>query len=144
MIKSIGTDYYKGREFEYWLIFGNAIRDGEVNTTSTGKKIGKVSVKAGENKDGTAEFYKVVAWEEHADRIGAIRKGDTVLAIGQLREREYNGRIYKDLNADFIAVNPKLGGGAPTAAAPAEPAFTPVQQNFVDISVDDDGELPFE
>lgn len=144
MLKDIGTDYFKGREYKYFLLFGNAIKDGAVNLTSTGKKIGKVSVKAGENKDGTADFISVTAWEEKADQYAAIRKGDTVLAIGQLREREYNGRIFRDLNAEFIAVNAKLSKlGIEPAAAPAEPAFEPVQQNFVDISADDDGELPF-
>lgn len=98
------ADYDRnGQEIRTGLLAGKATGDGSVNTTKSGKEVGSVSVKAYTRKDGTAAFMTVKSWDAAAiARIRSIRKGDPILAAGRLDVREYNGKTYMDLVADFF------------------------------------------
>ena len=61
-----------------------------------------------------------------ADRIAKMltgcRKADTVLAIGPISQREYNGKTYVNMDADFVIVAGENSGAAGNFAAVAEMA----------------------
>ena len=83
-------------------------------------------------------WANVVAWHGLASILAAARKGDPVFVIGKLKSREYNGKTYTDLEAEYISV-------ASVSAAAAQPAApeAPPQPLFSELSGDNDGELPF-
>ena len=138
MIVKLGMDYFKGNPIDKYLVIGKAACDGELNETSSGKRIGKVSVKAAEEKNGTAKWVTVTMWDSQSIYAASVRKGDAVLAVGNLKTREYNGKEYIDLNAEYINT---CGNGAEMPSTNFAPAGEPVNI-FTDM--DDVGdELPF-
>lgn len=145
MITKLGVDHYKGTEHPVYLLCGRAARDGELRSTSTGKTVGAVSVKAKESKDGQAMWVSVEAWEAQGRALAALHKGDMLLAVGQLAEREYNGKTYYTLWADFVSLPIWSGGGQAAnreaLTARAEAAF-PQGGGFTEL-MEDDGNLPF-
>lgn len=119
-----------GKEHRTGLVAGRATGDGEVRTLDSGKQVGSVSIRACSRKDGTAAFFSVKSWDgDVIDRIAALRKGDRLLAAGRLEFREYNGKTYIDLLADFLLTQPQ------EPSSPAQPAFRDLAE--------DDGDLPF-
>ena len=129
-----------GKESSTALFAGSAIKDSEFKTTRNGKELGEVSVKAYNRKDGTAAFLTVKGWGPLARQVASLSKGDRFLAAGRLESREYNGKTYTDLVADFII---PAGGEAKTGSFPLPPG------SAVDVPADDfselenPGELPF-
>lgn len=107
----IGNNYVNGEAKPIYLVCGNAVRNAEINDIN-GKTLGKVSVAAQSNPDGSTLYVTVNAWRGKSKALAAVNKMDTLLAIGVLKTREYNGKNYYDLDADFIAVN--ATGGNPT------------------------------
>lgn len=135
MIK-IGKTYYNDEERPIYLIQGNATRDGE-DAPVKGKDHGKVSLAAAQTQGGDTIFVTVNGWRSRAGEVAAIRKMDSVLAIGVLKKREYEGRYYYDLDADFVAVS-GTGGGQRVIASMAAPELAELEE-----LVDEDGQLPF-
>jgi hypothetical protein len=126
----IGNNYVNGEAKPVYLVCGNAVRNAEI-TDVNGKTLGKVSVAAQSNPDGSTVFVTVNAWRGRSKALAAVNKMDTLLAIGVLKQREYNGKSYYDLDADFISVN--ATGGNPTS-------YNIGAEDFAD-SADED--LPF-
>lgn len=141
MIK-IGARYYNGNETPIYLIQGNATRDAE-NAPIKGKPHAKVSVAAATLKDESTLFVTVNGWRDRAEEVAVISKMDSVLAIGTLKKREYNGNFYYDMDADFIITSGGIVVGA--AASPSYSYSAPVGDlpDFTEIPDDTDGELPF-
>ena len=135
MIK-IGKTYYNDEERPIYLIQGNAVRDGE-DAPVKGKDHGKVSLAAAQTQSGDTIFVTVNGWRSRAGEVAAIRKMDSVLAIGALKKREYEGRYYYDLDADFVAVS-GTGGGRHGSVSMAAPELVELEE-----LVDEDGQLPF-
>ena len=135
MIK-IGKTYYSDEERPIYLIQGNATRDGQ-DAPVKGKDHGKVSLAAAQTQGGDTIFVTVNGWRSRAGEVAAIRKMDSVLAIGVLKKREYEGRYYYDLDADFVAVS-GTGGGRRGSASMAAPELAELEE-----LVDEDGQLPF-
>lgn len=132
------TEYNRnGEEVKTACIFGKATKDGELKTTSGGKKIASVSIKAFGKKDGTAEFVTVKAWDgAFLNLIANTKKGDSMMACGRLEEREYNDKKYVDMMVDYYMCMPADGGVSAN--------FESLQQKVNDFnSIDDDSELPF-
>ena len=128
----------QGREMKTCCIFGRAIRDGEIKQTSNGKHIATISVKAYSKRDGSAEFVSVKAWDgPFLNAIGNTQKGDSMMVCGTLNEREYNGKNYVDLMADFYLRVPADGSQAEN--------FTALNKRVETFNAinEDDGELPF-
>ena len=136
----IGKAYYNEEEKPIYLLQGNATRDGEWAPVK-GKDHGKVSVAAYQTQDGSTVFVTVNGWRGRAGEVAAIRKMDSVLAVGVLKKREYEGRYYYDLDADFVSVSGvggvKRRGNDGSMAAPGG-----ADQELEEL-VDEDGELPF-
>ncbi|MBU5626504.1 single-stranded DNA-binding protein [Oscillibacter sp. MSJ-2] len=138
-IKGI-TEYAKdGSPVETALVAGKAVSDGERRTTKSGKAYGTVSVKAFGRKDGTAAFLTVKAWDgPGASAVASLRKGDAFLVAGRIDRREYNGKSYTDLAADFVWTGP----AAPSPAAALTERMESAGEGFVVLD-GDESELPF-
>lgn len=140
MIQAISKDFFRGQEFTVYMICAHAAKDGEFHRFDSGKTKGSVAVKAKEAADGTPMWVDISAWGESASIPANAKKRDGILAVGQLREREYNGKKYYDLDADYISVAESAAGGIP-----APPSAGPQQNpsgNFEEVA-EEDGELPF-
>jgi hypothetical protein len=132
----IGTKIIDEVEYGVYLLQGNAVRDGEYKEVNK-KSLGKVSVAAKPLNNGETMFVTVSAWREKAEDVAAIRKLDSVLAVGTLRKREYNERVYWDLDADFVCVSGVRRNGRAYTAVEDSPdcGFEAVDEEA--------GELPF-
>lgn len=136
----IGRSYYGGAERPIYLLQGNATRDGEWAPVND-KDHGKVSVAAAQTEAGDTVFVTVNGWREKAMDVADVRKMDSVLAIGTLKVREYNGKKYYDLDADFICLSGVSGGGERGSNAPQYPS-TDAAPQFAEMD-EEPGELPF-
>lgn len=135
------TDYTReGKQQKTALVAGRATSDGERRTTSGGKTYGTVSVRAYTRQDGTAAFLTVKAWDAHsAALLASLQKGDQLLAAGRLDIREYNGKTYTDLSADFVYAGDQPVSGFRLAGKPVD--VIP-EDDFAEIG-EEDGKLPF-
>lgn len=141
----IGNAYYNDEERHVFMLQGRATRDAEYAPVND-KPHSKVSIAAKESPDGGVLFVNVNGWRGQAEQVARVSKGDSVLAIGVLRKREYNEKFYYDLDADFVALS---GAGLTdrsgytaqsSSSAPAQPATA---DGFTDLGDVDDGDLPF-
>lgn len=137
----LGQTYYEGQARPIYLLQGNAVRDGE-DAPVKGKDHAKVSVAAATTQDGDTIFVNVNGWRFRAADVAAIRKMDSVLAIGVLKKREYNGNFYYDLDADFITTSGSGGGSSRKSDGGSFGSPDLPEQEFTEMP-DDDGELPF-
>lgn len=122
-----------GRDPEFKLVGENDHRKCTV-----GLAVGKKPDPEGGERPITV-WCNLVAWHDLASILAAARKGDSVLAIGKLKSREYNGKTYTDLEAEYISV-----ASVRTAAAVPSPQASelPADDQFTALN-EDDGELPF-
>ena len=139
MLVKLGNTYYNGKARPVYLLQGNAIRDGE-DAPVNGKDHAKVSVAAARTEDDKTVFVTVNGWRDRAAEVASIQKMDSVLVIGVLKKREYNGNFYYDMDADFVAISGSRIGHSSTAQSYSSPALP--EQEFAELD-DDDGELPF-
>ena len=137
----IGMNYPNGNEVPVYMVVGNAVRDGEVKPIN-GKDHAKVSVAAKEMQDGTTMFIGVNGWRSKAADVAAIRKMDTVLAVGTLKSSEYNGRKFYDLDADFVCISGVGRLRVPPSVRPSA-AVDVSADDFDELPDEDAGELPF-
>ncbi len=80
-------------------LIGNLGRDPEINETSTGKKVGRVSIATNEsykNKEGErvtkTQWHNLVAWGHHAVYFESfLQKGSFIGIRGKLTHRTYEG-----------------------------------------------------
>ena len=134
-IKGVPDYNREGEARETGLFAGAVTSGGELRETPSGKRYGSASVRAFSRKDGTAAFLTVKSFSESlASRIAALRKGDRILAAGVVERREYNGKTYTDMLADFVLA---LDGLQPRSTAPAAGG-----SDFPVLDLED-GELPF-
>lgn len=123
----------------YRLVTGRVSRDAELRTVGKGS-LYRFSV--GYDK---GQYMEISAWTDNEVGImaGRLEKGDFVLVSGRYSEREYNGKTYSQITADFIM--PMIGGFAaapaaqPEGANAAAPGITAADFD----EVDDDDDLPF-
>lgn len=133
----IGQTVYNGKPQSVYLMQGSATRDAEDKPVN-GRDHAVVGVAAAQDSAGNTVYVNLNGWRGSYPHVLAVRKGDSILAVGTLKQREYNGRTYYDLDADFVA---KSGAGFSDAGfgggggdgAPA-PEF---------YEEEDDGQLPF-
>lgn len=124
----------QGREHKTGLLIGRAKGAAEIRTTDSGKQVASLNLRAYGRKDGTAVFMTVKAWDAGIiDQLHFVSEGDMVLAAGRLSFREYNGKTYIDLTAEFLSI--QKGASAVPAAMP------PIFDSLPDS--EEDGELPF-
>ena len=85
------------------LVVGKAIKDAEYKRVgSKDSPVVSLSLNVGKRQDTTTIFVNVKAWYSLAEYAQHICKGDSVIAIGHTETREYNGKTYTDLIAEWI------------------------------------------
>jgi single-stranded DNA-binding protein len=113
---------------------GNATKDaeykrlGEKNTPNA-----KWGMAVGKDADDNTVFANCEAWGRLANYAANIKKGDPVLVFGQIREHEYNDKIYHTLVADFVQFIGSTTERQEMQQAEPQDDFFPA----------DDGDLPF-
>ena len=113
----------------------------EVGFPVISKRIaGKIDLLQNPTEDNKTVFVTVNGWRNRAAEVASIQKMDSVLVIGVLKKREYNGNFYYDMDADFVATSGSRIGHSSTAQSYSSPALP--EQEFAELD-DDDGELPF-
>ena len=116
------------------FIAGRAAKDAEVQLIGADRiPKAKFSVLIGKDETGKGIFANVVAWSELAEYAAGIAKGVSVAVAGQVKTREYNGKTYTDLEAEWIDFKDPV---RPTERLIGDPDENGFQQ------VEDD-ELPF-
>lgn len=138
ILKKIGEDTYNGKSRSVYLVWGIATRDAETKSGSVPHVA--VGLALGEDSNGTKQYINVNGWRDRAKDLKGVLKNDSLLVIGTVNSREYNGKTYTDLDAMFAAVS---GGTLAEWTSP-----TPINAGdgvpvFVEDDDDDDGELPF-
>lgn len=122
------------------LVCGNAVKDAEFKTVGQkNSRLCKIGLMVGQRPDTTKIFVNVVAWHDLAACLALARKGDSVVVWGRLTEpREYNGKTYQDLQADWLDV-------ASVHAVASEPSGgqAPAEHPNMNELDGDDGDLPF-
>lgn len=112
-------------------------RVGEKNTLCV-----KLSVKSYDEKvngEWKGVWDNVTCWGDIGEVARTFRKGDQVLIAGTYGEREYKGKMYGDIRADFVA----------KTSAISAPPITPKSEKKLDIEpedftvVDESEDLPF-
>lgn len=133
------------------LIIGGATKDAEEKTFDSGKTKVRFSLGVGKRADDTSIYADCEAWGRAAELAKTIKKGDLVLAAGDIRSHEYNGKTYTSLNCEIV-INASLMGAAglaqaagqvnTQASASASTAPTQGDTGFTEIAADNDS-LPF-
>lgn len=115
------------------IVAGNATRDAEFKLVSDkNTPFAKFGLAVGKGDDGKPIYANVKAWRSLAEYCIGITKGMPVMVLGQVEEREYEGKIYREIVADFVLFTPEQ-----TAAV------KPTEQNavgyngFTEVSDDD-------
>lgn len=135
MITKIGTDSFNGQAYDVYMLVGNATSDATEFKSKAGKAFCTVSVAAKKNPDSTTMYVTIKGFRGLSATVGSIKKGEAIMAVGKLDKREYNGKTYWDMPADFVAT---AGSGAMTTMS-----FKPVANNGFTELPEADEELPF-
>lgn len=112
---------------------------GQNNSSKTTFSV-KASETTGVDGKKTANWTNCVAWHDAARSCASFRKGDIVLVVGKMEEREYNGKKYRDLNVLFAA---KMGQPVAVPVPAAAPAADPSQIDLSEFDVLDPNDIPF-
>ena len=134
----------------HWIVAGRCSEPrfgyvGENNTPrcTIGIAAGKFKTEKDENGNPKTIWINVVAWRDMAKILYQAHKGDAVMVTGLLHEHEYEGRTYRDIQAEFVQVAQRVDPYANTAPPPAAPAAQSSGPDWAELADDDDGELPF-
>jgi single-strand DNA-binding protein len=108
------------------VLIGNLGQEPELRQTPSGKSVCNLRV-ATSKREGEREFtawHAVVAWGHLAETAAALRRGDRVCVIGELRTRKYQTRAGDDrwaveVVASFVAGEERPGQHAQAVEAPA-------------------------
>jgi len=77
------------------IIIGRLVKDPEIRSTTTGKKVASFSVAVSDGKDQNGQeitqYFNCTAWEKKAEIIELyIRKGHKIAIIGKLQNRTWD------------------------------------------------------
>lgn len=135
LINGLPTYDREGKKLKTALIAARASKDGELRTTNSGKEVGSISVPAYDREDGTTAWITVNGWGHWARLLAYAHKGDSILAIGRIESREYEGKNYYDLVADYVCVSSSTAEQRPSSTASAAGHFEELAE--------EDSDLPF-
>ena len=115
------------------IVAGRAVKDAELkHVGDKGTALCEFGLAVDKKSDNQTVFANCKAWRELGEYASLISKGDSVAVIGTIEEREYNGKTYKNIVADWLNVV-KLSKGVPDHSS----------STFEELG-DSDGELPFD
>lgn len=122
-------------------IIGNATRDPELRYTHHGTPVTNITIAVshrrknpttGQWEDDNTTFYQAQSWKKEAEHVcQSVRKGDRVIAIGDLRREEWedkNGQVRDRL----LVLNAEIGLSTKFTAVRTPPKQTGVQEQHQD------------
>ena len=126
------------------ILTGNLCRDPEINTTSNGTAVCKLSIavqRKFKNADGEHEtdFFNITAWRGLAENCSKyLEKGKKILITGEMQSRNYEAqdgtkRTAWEVNAEDIEFLTPKNANSDTAPKTDNNELTPI----------DDDTLPF-
>ena len=78
------------------LASGQLVRDPKSGTSASGTRWANTTIRCptGQNREGEAEsaFVTVLAFNDLADRLAKLAKGDAISVQGNLKQTEYTGK----------------------------------------------------
>lgn len=116
--------------FNKTIIMGRLAYDPKCNDSKSGKRMCAMTIPVdtgwGENKK--TQWYKVLVFGQRAEACEKyLRKGDTILAMGEISADIYDGKngekkVAITLMAESVTFGPKTSGtGAQTQGQPIQP-----------------------
>lgn len=128
----------QGKIGELTIVIGNATKDAEMKLVGEKQTpVTSFGLAVGKRQDTTTIFANCKAWRHLAAYASGIRKGDTVIVAGKIETREWNGKPYTDLNAEWLNVLPKIA----TVTQDPFAQLADKAESFDEL--DDSGQLPF-
>lgn len=109
-------------------IAGNVTKDGEVRRTQTGSSVLGFSIAVNGYANGakTTDYFDVSLWGKRGEQAEQFaKKGAKMCVSGEFSTREYNGKVYLQVNAsDFTPMGGSGGNdqGGGYSAPPSNPA----------------------
>ena len=120
------------------LVVGKCVKDAEYKRVgSKDSPVTSFSLNVGKRQDTTTIFVNCKAWYALAEYSKQICKGDAVIVIGHTESREYNGKTYTDLIAEWINFV------SDTEPAELSPSGVPYPKGAVFEETDSKEPLPF-
>ncbi len=77
------------------FLIGRLVKDPEIRTTSTGKKVASFSIAVSDGKDQNGQeitqYFNCTAWEKKAEVIeNYVKKGHKIAIVGKLQNRTWD------------------------------------------------------
>lgn len=134
-------------------VIGNLTGDAQLRMTNSGKAVAKLRVASNERKktetgewvDADVCFTDITVWRNAEDVSRDFLKGDRVIIVGTLRQRDYtteagDKRTAYEVNADHVA---RMTVGAHKSFNDSTPAPAVDAWSAPFASTADSGDVPF-
>ena len=80
--------------------YGNLAKDAVVRTTQSGMQVTGFDVAVNDRRKNKTYWFSVSYWGKGGANIAPmLTKGTAVVVCGNFEEEEYNGKVYKKINA---------------------------------------------
>lgn len=95
------------------ILVGHIGRVPELKFTQSGKRVAKATLATNRkidkngNKEIITDWHTIQAWDESADALMQLRKGQVACIIGKESKREWQGKEYVDVVAWFVGTDVK-------------------------------------
>ena len=100
----IGRTFHKNSSYPVVLVQGKATGDAE-DKPLKGKEHSVVGIYVATTSDGTPIYVEINGWGPMYPSVRAVRKGNSILAVGTLTVKDNKGQRYYSINADFITMS---------------------------------------
>lgn len=117
------------------MISGGITRIEQKKVGEKETSLADIGVAIGKREDGSAIYANVKAWARLAEATKNAQTGDSICVIGRIETREYNGKTYTDVIAEWLNASSVATFTAPKATPPTTGAFIEDDE--------EDEELPF-
>ena len=123
------------------MVAGKATKDAELKLVGDKQTpLCEFSIATGKRPDTTTIFANCKVWSSLARYAQPIRKGDTVVAVGKIESREYNGKTYSDLVVEWLDYIPRERD---EHTAPSGKTYHPAVKFEESSEADSENDLPF-
>lgn len=123
---------------------GKLARDPELKYTPTGKAVATISLAT--TYKNTTEYHRVTCWEDVAEKLTGMKKGDAIKCTGRLQTRSFEKDGVKKYVTEVIAWGVGVPDEKPLPSNPPErgPAQKPLtpELNYHGVAVTDE-DIPF-
>lgn len=122
------------------ILIGNAARDAELRSTSSGKSVAGIRLATNRTVHGQEEtqFHTIVCWEGLAETVSRyVKKGDALYVEGRLQYRSFQDDEGKARGVvEIVASDVHFLGRRPTGSTPID-APTSQPSGSEDVSPDE-------